>query len=331
MSAFDLAIMLIVLASIQLWIFAAIRLWNGQSLLVREPRPEIPWGLSDILMAIVFLTLDHGLAHEWFCMSHGVSGPLKLHELGLEISLTYVGLMACASLVALAQTLAWLVLRHRASASELGIQVRAIGLDVRLGLRAFVMLAPIVYVIQAILVQFVKSEHPLIEMLKKNPSSRFFALSGFAAVIVAPLVEEYFFRVLLQGWFERLAIGGDSSWRIFFGGRKPSDRTNADAPAADPTSMNVEASGNQIAALPESEKALDVASRIPRWPIVVSAALFAASHASNGPDPVPLFVLALGLGYLYQTTRRILPSIIVHFLLNGATLLMMWLFMQEGK
>ena len=50
-----------------------------------------------------------------------------------------------------------------------------------------------------------------------------------------------------------------------------------------------------------------------------------AAHASNGPDPVPLFVLALGLGYLYQTTQRILPSIVVHFLLNGTTLLMMWL------
>jgi len=38
------------------------------------------------------------------------------------------------------------------------------------------------------------------------------------------------------------------------------------------------------------------------WPILLSAGLFAALHATHGPDPIPLFLLALGLGYLYQRT-----------------------------
>jgi membrane protease YdiL (CAAX protease family) len=43
-------------------------------------------------------------------------------------------------------------------------------------------------------------------------------------------------------------------------------------------------------------------------------------HASHGPDPVPLFVLALGLGYLYQRTHRLLPCVVVHLLLNLCSL-----------
>jgi membrane protease YdiL (CAAX protease family) len=38
------------------------------------------------------------------------------------------------------------------------------------------------------------------------------------------------------------------------------------------------------------------------------------------PDPIPLFVLALGLGYLYRQTHRILPCIVVHLLLNACSL-----------
>jgi membrane protease YdiL (CAAX protease family) len=44
-------------------------------------------------------------------------------------------------------------------------------------------------------------------------------------------------------------------------------------------------------------------------------------HWSHGPDWIPLTVLAFGLGYLYQRTHRILPSLVVHLLLNSFTLL----------
>ena len=35
---------------------------------------------------------------------------------------------------------------------------------------------------------------------------------------------------------------------------------------------------------------------------------------------MPLFLLSLGLGYIYQRTGRILPCIIVHALVNGSSL-----------
>jgi hypothetical protein len=59
-------------------------------------------------------------------------------------------------------------------------------------------------------------------------------------------------------------------------------------------------------------------------PILVSAALFAAAHAGYGPEPVPIFLLALIFGYVYQRTHRILPTIVAHALFNLIPMITMW-------
>ncbi len=58
------------------------------------------------------------------------------------------------------------------------------------------------------------------------------------------------------------------------------------------------------------------------WPVYVTSALFALMHFGQGAAPIPLFFLSLGLGFLYQRTGRLFPAIVVHMLLNGATLCM---------
>jgi membrane protease YdiL (CAAX protease family) len=52
--------------------------------------------------------------------------------------------------------------------------------------------------------------------------------------------------------------------------------------------------------------------------VVVSAAVFAAAHLSLG-ELVPLFVLALGLGWLRLSSGRLLPCVLMHALWNGLT------------
>jgi membrane protease YdiL (CAAX protease family) len=61
-------------------------------------------------------------------------------------------------------------------------------------------------------------------------------------------------------------------------------------------------------------------------PIFASSALFASMH--QGYARVALFVLALFLGYLYQQTHRIFPSMILHGCFNGLTMLGLWLAMH---
>jgi membrane protease YdiL (CAAX protease family) len=55
--------------------------------------------------------------------------------------------------------------------------------------------------------------------------------------------------------------------------------------------------------------------------IWASAALFAAMHAHVWPSPVPLVVLAVGLGYLYLRTRSLVGVIVVHGMFNAVSAL----------
>jgi membrane protease YdiL (CAAX protease family) len=49
-----------------------------------------------------------------------------------------------------------------------------------------------------------KLEHSLILVLAADPSLLTIAICFFSAVVVAPIAEEVFFRLLLQGWLEKL-------------------------------------------------------------------------------------------------------------------------------
>jgi membrane protease YdiL (CAAX protease family) len=55
--------------------------------------------------------------------------------------------------------------------------------------------------------------------------------------------------------------------------------------------------------------------------IWASAALFAAVHSHVWPSPVPLVVLAVGLGYLYLRTRSLVGPIVVHAMFNAVSAL----------
>jgi membrane protease YdiL (CAAX protease family) len=61
--------------------------------------------------------------------------------------------------------------------------------------------------------------------------------------------------------------------------------------------------------------------------VLVSAAVFAAAHLSLG-ELVPLFVLALGLGWLRWSSGRLLPCVLMHALWNGLTFLNLMLLAQ---
>jgi hypothetical protein len=60
------------------------------------------------------------------------------------------------------------------------------------------------------------------------------------------------------------------------------------------------------------------------FPILISSTAFGFAHFGYGPEPVPLFLLALVLGFLYQRTHRIVPSIIAHALFNLFTMIILW-------
>jgi len=52
-------------------------------------------------------------------------------------------------------------------------------------------------------------------------------------------------------------------------------------------------------------------------PVCGSAYLFATFHSPVWPSPIPLFILALGVGWLAYRTRSLVGPILVHGLFNG--------------
>ena len=92
------------------------------------------------------------------------------------------------------------------------------------------------------------------------------------AAVLAPLVEELMYRVVLQTWLEKIA--------------------------------------------PRREA------------LIVVALVFSAMHQL--PDAIPLFPLALILGYVYQQRRSYLSVVLIHMLFNGANLLFLILLRDLG-
>ena len=205
------------------------------------------------------------------------------------------------------------------------------------------------YLIQSILVQFWPSEHPLIESLKLQREPQFVAIALFVAVISAPLTEEFFFRVLFQGWLEKMfdpwACRSPSFGMSLLVGNRAAETENASPTTSHPADQFHESFASPAIAPSYSDPLnpyapplalatnlvpLDAitsnpspqaAAAFPRWitdvlAISTTAALFALAHVSHGPDWLPLFFFAVGLGYLYRRTHRILPGLVVHFLLN---------------
>lgn len=321
----------------------------GSPLIPWAERRPVPWALID-MGAIIALYLVIGLATGMVLRQSGwLPKDMDRENLALDQRQLLVATQVAISLLLIAVALPLMILRSGAKASDLGWSWRELRRDVRLGVIAFAMLAPPVYAIQALVVQFWPSKHPLMEMFRGTPEPQFFALLVLAAVIVAPIFEELVFRVLLQGFLENVFSFQLSAQALIFGA-KPQSIRGSEKPA--PLSEGIEPLAPYAPhANPYAPPhALDEvgADGLPAegiegevnngrigplrgifaiLPMAISALIFALLH--EWPDQIPLVFLAVGLGFLYQRTHRIVPSLVVHALLNGLSMWGLWIQVFE--
>lgn len=334
-------------ASLFLWWNAIDRWRSGEPLLPAASHPSPGWDLLDVGIA-VGCWLGFNVAAIFAIQGLLHLPAAELDSLGVDDQKTALLVLELANLATCAVVALIFRIRHKLSLRDLGWDARYLFQDVLLGLKAFAMLVPIVYGLQFVLTQLVDSKHPLIEMLKENPDPAFFAVAAFAAVIAAPITEEFFFRVVLQGWLERVFSDRRNASDELGHGTRP-ETVGLDSPSAaseiyeaklvtEPFSEPATSHpfGDQAAPTPaftpaNENKTVSVTkdARPSFWPIAGSSLVFAISHWSHGPDPIPLFVFAVGLGYLYQRTNRILPSIVLHLLLNLCSLIALGMSLNE--
>lgn len=200
--------------------------------------------------------------------------------------------------------------------------------DVFVGLAGVVMVLPPTYVIQSTLIFFIEYSHPLIDVLSDRQSWDVVLAMVVCSSVVAPLTEEFFFRGLIQGWLQRLGRIGQDRQRGPIVATLVSEsaenagslETGAEYDGESPSTVQV----GQVeeAGEPSGVSTIRDGKEVPYWPIVVTSLLFALAHFGQGPAPVSLFFLSLGLGYLYRQTGRIWAGVFVHMFLNGLTTMM---------
>lgn len=219
--------------------------------------------------------------------------------------------------------------------------------DIPLGFRAAWLILPPTMLLMGLVSILQQYSHPVLEALKPSgaesaPNLSVFAALFFTTAIITPLVEEVWFRGLLQGGLQRLADLASDARR--YSGMTSLDRASGAAgiplsaievdnpatvkvdedPYASPREVQSTAGPPLNQSSPrEIERDLDTRSDwtpTAVWPIVITSLMFAVMHWGQGLAPIPLFFLSLGLGYLYRQTGSLVPSIVVHFTLNGFTM-----------
>lgn len=329
--------MMIAVGGALVWVHVLAKASQGQEPIEHEPRRPAPWGLIDLIAAVLlYLALAIGM----LIAVQGVTGGrlVSPNDSEPKLNMTVALLDSLAKIGAMIGMVGFIQLRTGATLADLGFSGRHFMSDVRLGSLAFAALAIPTYGIQYVLTRYYPSVHPLIEALQQEKGLAFVGIALFAAVVSAPLVEEFFFRVLLQGWCEKAL--DPTSWRspafgqsLLIGEIRTSLIDSTPSGIIFPETISAADAGEPViakltepGAMPPLAKVLaddsaavghhlfrmaDVLS------ILCSTLIFSLMHLFHGPDWIALLVLATGLGYLYRRTHRIMPGLIVHLLLNG--------------
>lgn len=312
--------------SFAIWAMLALRLRSAGEALPYEPRRRVPWsgGVGGVALAFVILSILGAIANRPAVFT-GEAPQLPSESLFvstlLQSSVTQAALVVIGSL--------WLAAGVAATPHDLGLprRWRSLSSDVGVGIAtALAALAP-VYLLQIVLTRLLDWEQPhsTLLVLAEHPTWQVAAAAFLAAAVAAPLFEEFIFRLLFQGWLEKVEdeqLGWSATGREEISAES-SERTSAAGEKIAPEGAD------QSKALSSSESArreLVSFGGLPHgWaPILASSVAFAIVHVDQGPAVAPLFVFAVLLGYVYQRTHRVTPCIIAHAAFNSLSLGLAW-------
>lgn len=344
----NLVLLAFALASGLVWLLVWTTYARRGVVLRYERRWPVPWGASGALLAgfVLFMTVAQTLAS---------SEPVDATPFSSDTFITNAIASAAMSLMLAAAATVALVATSGAQRRDLGLPSSSGQLlsDCRLGLiTALASLLPVYAVQSAVVYGFdIPSEHPVLMRLLSDPDPMVLIAAMLTAVVAAPIFEEIAFRLLLQGWLERVEdrVLAESGLMTFPDEEEQDDEREKETPPTDPPlDEALAADAENPFRSPEASDKLKpppagkrreppippeaTFAGLPHgWaPIAGASFAFALAHLGHGADPAALFVLALLLGYVYQRTHRILPCVVAHMAFNAFSLTLAYLSARFG-
>lgn len=314
---------LVFMISISVWVGVIRCLAGRQPILETQPAPVARWGLLDIVGG----TLAFIVLAKLFVSPYLSGDPTSLADLtaGQRIGAMWGQIMAqslvCAGIFVLIMLRGGLTL-------VTGESWASFRQDIIIGVATFCALCVPVILIQIGIAQFIEYKHELITMLMESPTPEIIIPVLVSAVLVAPITEEFAFRLLLQGWLEDFMSGRYSPGQILIGAQGNPNKVPSEAQLEERFTAETEPPATEPATL---EVACPPRPSLMLFPIIASSIIFALLHFDQGGAPIPLFFLALGLGYVYQKRRTIVPSLVVHMMLNGQSMFLLILQIFFGE
>jgi membrane protease YdiL (CAAX protease family) len=304
------------------------------------PAPGVPWTGFDLFIVFVFAYVlwrsivpevlrDLGF-FDWYYSPAHIGVTLDDDTLKLRKSLWTPGLSFPFQL---ASILGFLALFRQVTPSDVGLNSKRLGRNIRLGIGIALLVTPIVLGLQFLIVWLHQhvfgvptKEHPLAELGRKALTPAEWSLWLTAAVIAAPVLEELLLRGLFQPWAAQREYGG---WVgvVLAGTLAVTSRTDAiEAARRAPTLPQVlSALAPLIFVALMTLVLLAVRSGSRGRALFGTALLFAMLHTSVWPAPIALLVLALALGWLRERTGGLVAPIVLHGVFNGVSCAMLLL------
>ena len=332
---------LLLAASAGGWIFIAWRCHSKkQPLLAQSQGPVFPIGLFDIFVLILLWGGSQALGQVVFLVTHQIPLPefdlTKLSQQQFhELTLTVKSFEA----VGLSLAFVFLILRYRGRVGQF-LTVNFWD-NVKIGLVAGILILPWVLLVHLSVAQLVPYQHGTLKSIEKDPSLSVILIAWCSAVLYAPIAEEFFCRVGIQSWLRRFVeyfVRQLDSLikRIFMRDGTASNTSRTDSNeefnsliaggvpkyvTSDSPESGNDSEKSQRESWEGSWKDIDPQdnsiSPTVAIAMIVTAGFFGFLHLGQGLALIPLFVMALALGYIFEKTRSLIPCIIVHFLLNA--------------
>ena len=245
--------------------------------------------------------------------------------------------------------------------TDFGLSLDRWGRQVTIGVVAVLFLMPIIFGTQwsafRLLGPFNEQfRHPVERMLREQFSGVAAGVAVLTAVVLAPVFEELMFRSIFQNWLieflDRFRTDRETSPIARFDAHErvipPGDfeESTLDPKASGPfepadwselpSDLGAGLDGVSRKGPSHDWLAEDTAPALPKpksssppLPSPISAAagivltslIFAGLHVGQWPAPIPIFVLALGLGLIYHRTGSLLAVICMHAVFNASSTL----------